>query len=166
MVPAVFAGGAKPSPIPASLYGDAPVTAPPPPPQATSPPPLPTAPSAPADGVLVSLDVIRVEDQSRVGSFLVAGDGRVAAGVVEVDLSAGGVNLEAVTTGPVSWVQFRVDGVIARHEQHRPYLLGPGVAGDAQAWKVAARGKTYAVRVAAKTAGGAVAYGTWSVKFV
>lgn len=173
MVPEEFFGGASPSPIPASLYGDPPVTAPlptqtstpPPPPQVSSPPPLPTAPAAPADGALVSLDVIRVADQSRVDSFPVAGDGRVAAGVVEVDLVAGGINVEAVTTGRVSWVQFRIDGAVARHEQHRPYLLGPGVVGNARAWEGAARGKTYAVRVAVKTEG-AVVYGTWSVKLV
>lgn len=124
MVPAEFVGGARPLPIPGSLYGDAPATAsaptqmstPAPPSQTASPPPRPTAPIAPADGALASLDVIRVADQSRVGSLLLTGDGRVAAGVAKVDFSVGGVIMEAVSTGWVAWVQFRIDGVVARLE--------------------------------------------------
>lgn len=190
MVPAEFAGGAKPPPIPASLYGggggkhawlsvpqgrsgDAPVAVPTPtptptpPPKATPPPPPPPPPAASSggDGILVSLDVIRVSDQSRIGTFPISDDGR-AAGTVEVGLPDGGVNVEAVTTGDVTWAQFRIDGSVARHEQYRPYLLGPGVAGDARAWKGAARGRTYAITVAVKTLEGAMVYGSWSVKFV
>lgn len=194
MVAAEFVGGARPPPIPSSMYGgggsgdgpsepepqgrsadaDAPavvpqaVATPPPPTPTPTPTPAPRpAPPAPTtgDGALVSLDIIRVSDQSRVGSFPAPADGR-AGETVEVGLPDGGVNVEAVTSGGVEWVQFRLDGAISRHEQVVPYLLGPGVAGDARPWEGAVQWKTYAITVAVRTTEGAMVYGSWSVKFV
>lgn len=186
MVAAEFAGGARPPPIPSSMYGgggsgedtfapipqgrSAATPAPPAPPTSTpaptpAPRPAPPTPTTDGDGALVSLDFIRVSDQSRIGSYRAPADG-AAGETVEVGLPDGGINVEAVTSGGVEWAQFRLDGSVARHEQVVPYLLGPGVAGDARPWEGATKGRTYAVTVAVRTAAGVMVYGSWSVKFV
>lgn len=186
MVAAEFAGGARPPPIPSSLYGGGGGPAPQGrsanarsfealSQQATTPPPTPTPQPTPAprpgppattgDGALVSLDFIRVSDQSRINSFPISANGQ-SGDTVEVGLPDGGINVEAVTTGGVKWVQFRLGGSVVRHEQFLPYLLGPGVAGDARPWDGAKRWETYVFTIAMRTKEGKMVFGSWSVKFV